>query len=61
MFSQGCAGGEAGIPLHGHASPTETPLTWTREEGQMLARPLIRTDQSVGMVMTGTEAACVDG
>ena len=44
---------------HGQASPRETPSIWVRDEGQILARPLMRTVHRVGTVMTGTEAACV--
>ena len=45
----------------GQASPRETPSIRVRDEGQTLARPLTRTVQRVGTVMTGTDAACVLG
>ena len=43
----------------GQASPIETPSICVRVDGQTLERPLIRTVQRVGTVMTGTEAAWV--
>jgi hypothetical protein len=46
---------------HGQASPKETPLIWVRVDGQTAASPLVRTVQSVGMVMIGTDEARVDG
>ena len=45
----------------GQASPSETPSICVRDDGQTLERPLIRTVQRVGTVMTGTDAACVVG
>ncbi len=45
----------------GQASPSETPPICVRDAGQTLARPLMRTVQRVGTVMTGTDAACVVG
>ena len=61
MVSHGCAGGEAGIDLHGQASPRGTPAMVAREEGQMGARPSMRTSHRVGIGTTGTEEASVDG
>lgn len=46
---------------HGQASPNGTPLIWVRVDGQTVASPFVRTAQSVGMVMMGTEEARVDG
>lgn len=45
----------------GQASPMETPTICVLDEGQILERPLMRTVQRVGTVMTGTDAACVVG
>ena len=61
MVSHGCAGGEAGIDLHGQASPRETPAMVVREEGQMGARPSMRTSHRVGSGMIGTDETNVDG
>lgn len=61
MFSQGSDGGDGGIDEHCQASPRDTPSIWVREEGQTLDRPLMRTVQRVGTVITGTEAAWVVG
>lgn len=61
MFSQGCAGGDWGMEEQGHASPSDTPSIWVRVLGQMDASPLMSTVHRVGMVMMGTEDACVDG
>lgn len=44
----------------GHASPNGTPLIWVRVDGHIVASPLVRTVQSVGMVMMGTDEARVD-
>ena len=46
---------------HGQASPKGTPLICVRVDGQIVASPLVRTVQSVGMVMIGTDEARVDG
>lgn len=61
MFSHGCAGGEAGIDEQGHASPMDAPSIRVRVLGQILASPLLRTVQRVGMVTIGTDDAWVDG
>ena len=47
--------------MQGQASPSETPSILVREKGQIGERPCMRTVQRVGTVMTGTEAAWVDG
>lgn len=60
MFSHGCVGCE-GITEQGHASPRGIPSICVREAGQMGARLSMRTFQSVGRGMIGTEEACVDG
>lgn len=61
MFSQGNDGGEGGMDEQGQASPMDTPSIWVRDDGQTLDKPLLRTVQRVGTVMTGTEAAWVVG
>ena len=61
MVSQGRPGGDWGMESHGQASPSETPSICVRVEGQTPERPLTRTVQRVGTVMTGTDAACVVG
>lgn len=61
MFSQGDAGGECGMALHGQASPTDTPSICVLEDGQIDDRPSISTDQSVGKGTIGTDDARVDG
>lgn len=61
MVSQGWALGEDGMEEQGHASPKGTPSICVRDVGQMLPRPSVRTFQSVGMVMIGTEEAWVEG
>ncbi len=45
----------------GHASPRETPSTCVRDAGQIPARPSMRTLHRVGIMITGTDEACVDG
>ena len=57
MVSQSWPGGDDGIEEQGHASPIATPSICVREVGQILARPLIRTAQRVGIVIIGTEEA----
>lgn len=61
MFSHDCAGGEAGIVVHGQASPRDTPSTIVLVAGQMLDSPSMSTDHNVGSGMIGTELACVVG
>ena len=61
MLSHACEGGEGGIDEQGQASPSDTSSIRVREGGQMFERPVMRTVQRVGTVMTGTEAACVVG
>ena len=46
---------------HGHASPRETPFTCVLDAGQMPARLSTRTFHRVGIMMIGTDEACVDG
>ncbi len=45
----------------GHASPTETPLIWVLEAGQIGAKPSMRTSHRVGRGTMGTDAAFVVG
>jgi hypothetical protein len=59
MFSQG--GGDDGIAEQGHASPIDTPSIRVRVAGQIVDKPSIRTDQSVGSGIIGTEEAWVEG
>lgn len=61
MFSQDWPGGDDGIDEHGHASPNDMPSISVRVGGHTLPSPLIKTDQSVGMVMIGTDDAWVEG
>lgn len=61
MFSQGSEGGEGGMDEQGQASPIDIPSTWVRDAGHTLDKPLMRSVQSVGTVMTGTDAAWVVG
>jgi hypothetical protein len=65
MFSHGAPGGEGGRDEQGQASPRGVPFTEARpdekEVGQMGARPSMRTVQSVGSGMMGTEEARVRG
>lgn len=61
MLSHGAAGGDCGIVEHGQASPIDIPSTWVRVDGQMLDKPSISTDQSVGRAIIGTWDALVDG
>ena len=61
IVSQGRPGGDCGMEEQGQASPIEIPSICVRVEGQTAERPLMRTVQRVGMVMTGTDAACVVG
>ena len=49
------------MELHGHASPREVPASVVRDEGQMGARPSMRTSHNVGTGITGTEDARVEG
>jgi len=46
-----------GIALHGHASPSDTPLTEVRDGGQMLASPVIRTFHNTGSGTISMEEA----
>lgn len=50
-----------GMVLHGQASPSEMPFSAVRDGGQMGARPLIKTFQSVGRTTMGLDEACVEG
>ena len=61
MVSHGCEGGEGGIEELGQASPRDTPSICVRVEGHTVERLFMRRSQRVGMVMIGTEVACVDG
>lgn len=61
MDSQGCAGGEGGIALQGHASPIDTPSICVREGGQIGERPSMRTFQRVGIKIIGTDETWVEG
>jgi hypothetical protein len=61
MFSQACAGGEAGSEEQGQASPRGVPLICVRVDGQIGARPSMSTDQRVGRGTIGIDAACVVG
>ena len=61
MVSQGWAGGEEGIDLQGQASPKGVPAIEVREDGQMGARPSMRTVHKVGSGTIGTEDARVAG
>ena len=61
MFSHASFGGDCGIEEQGQASPREVPSTTVLVDGQMLERPSMRTDHSVGRGTTGTEDACVLG
>lgn len=66
-FGNGENEGEAGVATccgideHGHASPRETPFMVVREEGQMGARPFMRTFHSTGRTTIGVDDACVVG
>jgi len=53
--------GDDGIVEHGHAAPSGVPLILVRLEGQIGARPVIKTSHNVVIWMTGPPAACVDG
>lgn len=61
MVSQGWAGGEGTMDLQGQASPSGVAPMQVREEGQMPARPSIRTFHRVGRATMGTEEASVEG
>jgi hypothetical protein len=52
---------DCGMVLHDQASPREMPLMAVRDGGQMGARPLMRTFQSVVSATMGMDEACVDG
>jgi hypothetical protein len=58
MVSQG---GEEGMVDKGQASPRGVPSIAVREEGQMGARPSMRTCQRVGRMTIGMEEAWVVG
>ena len=63
MVSQGwdCGGREFASTVRGQASPRDVLSMLVREEGQMGARPSIRTDQRVGRGTMGIEEARVLG
>jgi len=54
-------GGEAGMLERGQASPRGVPSIAVRDEGQIGARPSIRTCQRVGRITMGIEEAWVVG
>jgi hypothetical protein len=58
MVSQGW---EVGMEERGQASPRGVPSIAVREEGQIGARPSMRTDLRVGRMTMGTEEAWVVG
>ena len=61
MFSHCWAGGDAGIVEQGQASPRGSPAMLVLVAGQILDKPSISTDHSVGSGTIGTDDACVVG
>lgn len=59
-FSWG-GGGSCGMLEQGHASPRETPLMAVRDEGQMGAKPDIKTFHRTGRMTMGLDVAWVVG